>query len=471
MQTIGIDVGTSALKAVLVEAARPLKVLASITKPYATDGAPTRDPPLWVALAKQALEELVVRGRPDAVGFTGQMHGLIALDAAGDLAAPVKLWLDMDGATELDDFVRRNGGLTAMVRRSGNVPLPDFVLAKWLHALAADPELSTRVDRLLTVKDFVRLTLDPRAEFAIDSNEACGTQFYDPFTGNWSEALISAACLSRRALPPILDGCAQVGNAGKILPLLKGVPLILGVGDQAAAKRSLGPASTGVVSLSLGTSGVLSFSIPRAELPRDWDGAFHLFPAGYGENFEVIGTLPAFGGTLRWLARLLGRSIDELDRLAAGTRPGSVGVLFMPYLAGAGAPHPRHEIRAEFTGLDEQVTPELLVRSVYDGMAHEFRAILDEARGVGVRFDRVILSGGAARLPALSTTLAAFFDVDCFVAYDLESSAIGAALLAADRLDIGNRAAVDVGRIESLEKIQPWHAWVEKRREMLRATA
>jgi sugar (pentulose or hexulose) kinase len=471
MRTLGIDVGTSALKVVLVEVARPIKVLASLNKPYAADGAPTRDPALWVALAEEAVAELVAQGRPDAIGFTGQMHGFIALDAQGALAAPVKLWLDMDGALELDDFVRQQGGAAIMVQQSGNVPLPDFVLAKWLHALAADPSLPARVDRLVTVKDFVRLSLDPSADFAIDSNEACGTQLYDPFGNMWLEALITAASLPRRALPPILDGSAQVGDAGNIRSELKGVPLILGVGDQAAAKRSLGPASTGLVSLSLGTSGVLSFSTRRADLPPDWDGAFHLFPAGYGENFEVIGTLPSFGGTLRWLARLTGQSIDELDRLASGTRPGSVAALFMPYLAGAGAPHPRHEIRAELAGLDEQITPELLVRSIYDGMAHEFRAIVDEARAIGVRVDRVILSGGAARLPALSRTLAAFFDVDCLAAYDSEGSAIGAALLAADHLDHGNSAAVDVGRIEPLQKIQPDCAWVEKRREMLGGTA
>jgi sugar (pentulose or hexulose) kinase len=470
MRTLGIDVGTSALKAVLVDVARPLKVLASVNKPYAADGAPTRDPAVWARLARQAVDALAAEARPDAIGFTGQMHGLIALDQRGRLAAPVKLWLDMDGAAALEAFVACNGGAAAMVRESGNVPLPDFVLAKWLQALAADPELPGRVDRLLTVKDFVRLALDPRGDFAIDANEACGTQLYDPFAGAWSEALTNAARLPRRALPPIRDAAARAGDAGSLSAELKGVPLVLGVGDQASAKRSLGPGAAGLVSLSLGTSGVLSFTVRRADLPAAWDGAFHLFPAGYGESFEMIGTVPSFGGTLRWLSRLTGKPVDELDRLAATTRPGAAAALFMPYLAGAGAPHPHHDIRAELLGLDEHLTPELLVRSVYDGMAHEFRAILDEARTVGARVDRVVLSGGAARLPTLAATLAAFFDVDCQLAGDAEGSAIGAALLAADHLDRGNRAGVETVRVQPAERVPLNSAWLEKRREIITAS-
>jgi len=471
MRTIGIDVGTSALKAVLLEVAQPVRVLASVNKPYAADGAPARDPALWAALAGEAVNELAAEGRPDAIGLTGQMHGFIALDSRGALAAPVRLWLDTEGAPELDDFVRRHGGAAAMVRRTGNVPLPDFVLAKWLHAVSVDPGLPARVDRLLSVKDFVRLALDPRADFAVDANEACGTQLHDPFVGAWSEELVGAARVPRRALPPIVDGCTRAGDAGGFRAELKGVPLVLGVGDQAAAKRSLGTGSSGVASLSLGTSGVLSFSARRAELPADWDGAFHLFPAGYGENFEVIGTLPSFGGTLRWLSRLLGRPVDDLDRLAAITRPGAASALFMPYLAGAGAPHPHHDIRAELVGLDEAVTPELLMRSVYDGMAQEFRAILDEARALGVPVERVILSGGGSRLPALLETLAAFFDVDCLLAGDAEGSAIGAALLAADYLDGSNGAGVATRRIEPSERIPPSRDWLQRRREIVAAHA
>jgi sugar (pentulose or hexulose) kinase len=471
MRTIGVDVGTSGLKAVLMDMAEPVRVVAAATTPYAPDGTLVRDPNLWLALARRSVDELVAKARPDAIGFTGQMHGFIALDGGGALAAPVKLWLDSEGAPALADFVRRAGGEADFVRRTGNRPLPDFMLAKWLHMIAADPGLPTRVERLLCVKDFVRQGLDPRADFVIDANEACGTQMQDPFLGLWSEELIAAAGVPRRALPTIVDGRSRAGDAGGAWTELAGVPLVLGVGDQAAAKRALGVRGGGLVSLSLGTSGVLSFTIARADLPADWDGSFHLFPAGYGEGFEVIGTVPSFGGTLVWLARLLGRKVEELDRLAATTRIGEAAPLFMPYLSGVGPPHPHHEVRAQFIDLDDRVTPERLIRSVYDGFAHEFRAILDEARELGARVDCVVISGGAARLPALSQTLAAYFDMDCLVADATAGSAIGAALLAADHLDRGNHAALAARRITAPERIEPSRAWTARRTQILAEAA
>jgi sugar (pentulose or hexulose) kinase len=341
------------------------------------------------------------------------------------------------------------------------------MLAKWLQALAADADLPRRVERLLCVKDLVRRSFDSRADFVVDANEACGTQLQNPFSGAWSEDLIAAAGVPRRALPPIVDATARAGDAGGSWARLKGVPLVLGVGDQAAAKRALGARSAGLVSLSLGTSGVLSFTVWQSALPANWDGAFHLFPSGYGQSFEIIGTVPGFGATLVWLSRLLGRSIEELDRLAATTPIGEAGPLFMPYLTGAGPPHPLHELRAQFFDLDADVTPERLVRSVYDGLAHEFRAILDEARAVGIRAERIVASGGATRLPALSQTLAAYFDVDCVIADTADGSAIGAALLAADHLDHGNSVALEAQAIAVVERVDPSRTWMARRAQVL----
>jgi xylulokinase len=462
MRTIGIDIGTSAVKAVLVETGEDVTVTQSVTKPYCADGAPIREPDRWVALAHDALDQLNAHGRPDAIGFTGQMHGFIALDREGKLTAPVKLWLDMDGAPELDAFVARNGGPSAMIRRSGNIPLPDFTLAKWLHSAAADEDLPGRVHRLLCVKDYVRAALDPHAAFIVDANEACGTQLQNPFAGQWSEDLVGAAGVPRSALPEIADASVRAGD-------WRGVPLILGVGDQASAMRALGVEAPGTVSLSLGTSGGLSLAVSPHAIPGDWDGAFHLFPTGYSATLEVIGTVPSFGGSLRWLARLLGRTVAEIDGLAAATTPGARAPAFLPYLAGSGPPNPDHHVKAELTGLTANVGPELLVRSVYDGLAQEFRAILDEARQLGIKAERVILSGSPARLTALSKTLAAYLDADCFLVEAVDASAIGAALLAADHLDAGLKPKIRA-RPLSAAKVEPDPAWLAARRRVLGAS-
>lgn len=437
MRTIGIDIGTSSIKAVVVEIDGNATIAHAVSKGYAPDGAPTREPELWTRLAREALLELVVHGRPDAIGFTGQMHGFVAVDHDGGLAAPAKLWLDMDGAADLDRFVAAQGGPAEIVHKTGNLPLPDFTLAKWLHALARDPDLARHVARIYCVKDYVRAALDPGADFVVDANEACGMQVQDPLTGAWSDAIRDAAGIPRSALPDIAEAAVRAGSAGSLGSGLAGVPLVVGVGDQAAAMRAVGVDRPGTLSLSLGTSGVISLAAEARDIPAGWDGAFHLFPTGYSAMMEVIGTVPAFGGALRWLAGLLRLDITELDRLAGATRPGDRVPVFLPYLAGSGAPHPYHTAAASLVGFTGDLTAERLVRAVYDGLAQELAAIVEDARALGLKADRVILSGQPTALPHLTRTLAAFFDADCHVVDAPSASAVGAALIAADHLQAG----------------------------------
>ena len=466
MRTIGIDIGTSSVKAVLCRIGAEVVVERTVCKPYGEDGRPTRDPDLWVRLAKSAITELTANGPVAAVGFTGQMHALVALDAMGAVAAPVKLWLDMDGAAALRDFVRRvhNGLAAAMARRTGNIPLPDFTLAKWLHALGADPTLDQRVVRLCCAKDFVRQQLDPKAPHVVDSNEAAGMQLFDPFADRWNGELVAAAGIPSQALPAVVHAATVAGR------LADGTPLVVGVGDQASAARAIGAFEPGTVSLSLGTSGVLSFTLERRRLAADWNGAFHLFPLGFTGDYEVIGTIPAFGGTLRWLSSLLGRSIGELDRLAAETAPGDGRAIFLPYLAGAGAPHPRHELEGRLIGITAELTPARLVRAVYDGLAQEFAIIAQEAAVHLARGERVMISGGAARLTCLVGTIAAFLDAEICVVDAGEASAVGAALIAADTLAPGTRARLTATPVPRTKRVAPTMAW-RKAREAVFAEA
>ncbi len=468
MRTIGIDVGTSAVKAVLAEIDGGVSVTEAVSESYSPDGAPTRDPERWVTLARRALAALITRGRPDAVGLTGQMHGLIAVDRDGRLAAPVKLWLDMDGAPDLDKFVTAHGGAATIVEKSGNLPLPDFTLAKWLYALGRDPTLADRVHRLYCVKDFVRRALDPAADFVVDANEACGMQLQDPLTGTWSDQLTAAARLPRSALPEIVEASSRAGDCGGFRADLKGVPFVLGVGDQAAAMRAVGVDRPGTLSLSLGTSGVLSFAIAKDHVPSGWDGAFHLFPTGYSPMLEVIGTVPGFGATLHWLARLLGRTIEEIDVLAEATRPGDPAPVFLPYLAGAGAPNPFHDLSAELLDFRDDLTPERLVRAVYDGLAQEIGAILEDARALGIGTDRVILSGNPIRLARLLATLVAYLEAECSVVDVASASAVGAALIAADHLDPGLAPRLEAKPLGG-PKLAANPAWLAARHRALAA--
>jgi sugar (pentulose or hexulose) kinase len=446
MKLIGIDIGTSSVKAVRVRVDDGLSVEAAAFKPYAADGTPTRDPRLWARLAEEALSELAGGQAVAAIGFTGQMHALVALDRDGAPVAPVKLWLDMDGAPDLDAFVATYPGRLAA--DTGNIPLPDFTLAKWLWARRLDPSLASRTARLCCAKDYVRAALDPSAPFVVDRNEAAGMQVFDPFAGRWHRDILARAGLSEAVLPRPVAASEAAGQ-------WRGIPLVVGVGDQAAAARAIGALVPGVASLSLGTSGVLSVPLMKSALPAGWDGAFHLFPTGFDDNYQVIGTVPAFGATLRWLQALTGRPMAELDATAARLPIGEGRALFVPYLAGAGAPHPDHGLAGALLGLTVGTGPAEIGRAVYDGLAQELAAIAEEAAAIGAPTDAVVLSGGATRLPGLMAALAAFLPSECRLVDAAEASAVGAALAALDHLQPANRlclgtAAVPRGQSLSL---------------------
>ncbi len=450
MKLIGIDIGTSSVKAVRLRADQSVAVEAAVSKPYAGDGAPTRDPKLWARLAEDALAELAEGETIAAIGFTGQMHALVAVAADGALAAPVRLWLDMDGAPDLDAFVAAYPGRFAA--DSGNIPLPDFTLAKWLWARRLDPGLASRTARLYCAKDYVRAALDPSAPFVIDRNEATGLQVFDPFADRWHQDILAQAGLPAAALPKPVAASEAAGH-------WRGIPLVVGVGDQAAAARAIGALSPGVASLSLGTSGVLSIPLPKTALPASWDGAFHLFPTGFDTNYQVIGTVPAFGATLRWLQTLTGRSAAELDAAAANQPIGEGRALFVPYLAGAGAPHPDHGLSGLLAGLTVDSGPAEIARAVYDGLAQELAAIAGEAAAIGAPTETILLSGGATRLPGLVATLAAFLPADCRLVEAAEASAVGAALAALDHLQPANRLCLgtaEVPRARSLVLRDDW---------------
>lgn len=458
MKLIGIDIGTSSVKAVRIRADDGITVEAAVSRPYAADNAPTRDPALWARLAEEALVELTTGEAVSAIGFTGQMHSLVALERGGALAAPVKLWLDMDGAPDLEAFVAAYPG--SFARDTGNIPLPDFTLAKWLWARRLDPSLSGRIDGLYCAKDYVRALLDPSAPFVVDRNEATGMQVFDPFADRWHDDLLERAGLPRAALPrPV--------SATEVAGVWRGIPMVVGVGDQAAAARAIGSLVPGVASLSLGTSGVLSIPLMKHALPVDWDGAFHLFPTGFDDNYQVIGTVPAFGATLRWLQNLFGRPMAELDAAAAALPVGQGRELFVPYLAGAGAPHPCHDLAAALSGLTVASGLAGIVRAVYDGMAQELATITHEAAAIGAPTDVVLLSGGATHLPGLVATLAAFLPCECRLVDAAEASAVGAALAGLDHLRPANRLCLSTTAVPSAQSLAIRDDWRRAREAAL----
>lgn len=467
---VGLDVGTTALKAVLVSVstAGQVEVVRRSEHRYGEGGRPSRDPTEWVDMARDAIMDVTSdSGPPRAIGLTGQMHTLLGVDANGVPVPPVLLWLDMDGDALMHEFFRRSFH-ESPVTATGNIPLPDFLLAKWLYATHRDPAYRKHVRRLYTAKDFVRISLSVNSADAIDPNEAAGTQLYDPFKRRWNHELLEAAGLPQQLLPDVVPATEIRGVADALGPAWAETQVVVGVGDQSAAARAVGAVGEGHVSASLGTSGVVCAPWNINTAPDSWTGDFHLFPTGFDDTFHVIGTIPALGPTISWLAKLLECTHNEIDDLGRMSEPGSSGARFLPYLGGSGAPHPNHLAAAELGNMRLDFDRRDLVRAVLDGVAMELACIIDEMRSAGVPVTDVILSGGATRLESLTSTIASFAGVACHVVDADSASAVGAALLAHDSLTKSRGATLRKGPITPPAALTVPDSWRQRRREVLR---
>lgn len=464
---MGLDVGTSSLKACLVRVEGGVACEErSCGVAYDWDGRPSRDPKRWLQAAHEALDGLGLSGEvpAEAVGFAGHMHSLVLLDAADDPVLPAMLWLDYQGEDQLRAFLGEHPEIDVL-RATGNIALPDFTLAKWLYVREKHPAAVSTARVLTSARDYVRRQLCGGPHLT-DVNEAAATQLYDPFGCHWVQDILEAAVLPEELLPRVVGPSAtsSEGDAGGTVPWQMAV---VGSGDQAAAARAVGATEAGVVSLSLGTSGVVACRYDLEELPQVWNEGFHLFPLQMGGIFQVIGTVPSLGPTLRWLARLTGTSISDISDLASSAGDGHSELCFFPYLGGRGAPNPDAHLKGALVGLTDETSPAEVARAVHVGIALELATVVEEMASLGVRVDNVVCSGGGASDQFLLECIADALPLPCFVAAGSSTSSSGAALLAYDALAPGNGA-----RLEAREVVAPGRGlqedhWYERRQSFL----
>jgi sugar (pentulose or hexulose) kinase len=438
--------------------------------PYRAAGL-CRDPEEWLRASIEALEGLGLAERPAGIGFTGQMHALVALDDLWQPLRPAMLWLDYEGRDALSTFAARNMDLD-FVRQTGNVLLPDFTLAKWLLAIEQDRALPSQVRWLVGAKDFVRSRLCGAKTPATDLNEASGTQLLDPFAFEWESEIVKRARVPAGALPALKEPAEADGELSLPAGPLRGAQCVVGAGDQAAAARAVGGLSPGVVSLGLGTSGVLAGTLTLTKgLPAGWDGRFHLFALDKHGTYQVIGTVPSTGPTLAWAAATLGVSLGHLERLAKTASPGHENApIFLPYLGGTGAPHADTTVAGQLLGIRESTTRAELAYAVFEGLASELVCILLEMAEVGLEVDKVVCSGGGARSGMLLDTFASLATVPVERVQAHDASAAGAALCSFD-------AAQDQRPLLMSRSVQPSrvagmrNAWTAERQRTVASAA
>jgi xylulokinase len=437
---LGIDVSTTATKAVLIDDAGSVRAIATseygVSRPRPLWSE--QDPALWweatIASVRGVLATPGVQ--PDAiaaVGLTGQMHGLVLLDRSARFLRPAILWNDQRTA-DACDLIRRVVGPERLISITGNDALTGFTAPKlvWVHE--HEPDTWRRVAHVLLPKDVVRLRLT--GELATDKADGSGTILFELAARDWSPEMLADLEIERAWLPATFEGPQVTGaitsRASEATGLRVGTPVVAGGGDQAANAVGVGAIAEGTVALSLGTSGVI-FAATSAPV-RDPLGRVHAFCHAVPDRWHLMSVMLSAGGSLRWFRDALapGETFDALVNSAADVQAGTEGLWFLPYLTGERSPHPDPMARGAFVGLTIDHDRRHLTRAVIEGVAFGLRDGLELMLAAGMAVPTQIrASGGGIASPLWRQILADVLSAEIATVSTTEGAAHGAGILAA----------------------------------------
>jgi len=433
------------------------KVVASGTAehiPFASPqlGWAEQDPSDWWRACREAvrlaLKNLGEGGEAIAcVGFSGQMHGAVMLDANDEVVRPALIWCDQRTEAQVQELSQQFG-IDRLIQLTSNPPLTNFTLTKFLWVRENEPRNWQRVAHVMLPKDYVRFRLT--GERAIDMADASGTLMLDVARRAWSSEVLSKTGIDQASLPALWESpqvCGRISAFGaEATGLRAGTPVVAGAGDQAAGAVGMGIVRPGTVSATIGTSGVVFAATDSPSLdPR---GRLHTFCHAIPGRWHVMGVTQAAGLSLRWFRDRFGAGADDgrdpYERLAdeAATAPvGSDGVLWAPYLMGERTPHLDPNARGALVGLSASHTRAHIVRAIMEGVAFSLRDSFTIFREMNVPVQRIRLGGGGARSPLWRQIQADVYGHEVEIVAAEEGAAYGAAILAG--VGAGAWASVD----------------------------
>src|SRR6266849_5425852 len=442
---LGVDVGTGGTRAVIVgEGGRIVGSATEEHEPFASPeiGWAEQHPEDWwracgIAVRKALAGAALRADQIACVGFSGQMHGAVMLDASDEVVRPALIWCDVRTEKQCRDLTQKIGA-DALIRLTCNPALPNFTLTKFLWVRENEPENWKRVRSVMLPKDYVRFRLTGGK--ATDMADASGTLMLDVAHRRWSDEVLQAAGIDDSLLPQLFESpeiCGRVSAAGAAATGLQpGTPVVTGAGDQAAGAVGMGIVAPGAVSATIGTSGVVFAATDRPSL--DPKGRLHTFCHAVPGRWHVMGVTQAAGLSLRWFrdrfdagGRENGR--DPYDRLtaeAAAVPPGSDGLLWAPYLMGERTPHLDPNARAALIGLTASHTRGHVVRAILEGVAFSLRDSFTLFAEMGVPVRNIRLGGGGARSPLWRQIQADVYGQEVEIVEAEEGAAFGAAILA-----------------------------------------
>ncbi len=437
---LGIDASTTATKSLLMCASGEVLGVASPEYTYQTPQPlwSEQHPDLWWQATVTGIRQVLAQTQVDpadvkGVGLTGQMHGLVLLDAAGEVLRPAILWNDQRTGAQCNE-IRRRLGKSRLIQLTGNDALTGFTAPKILWVREHEPEVYAQVAHVLLPKDYVRYRLT--GQFATDKAGGAGTLLFDIKARDWSPEVLEALDIPADWLPQTHEGPEITGHisaeAAEATGLKVGTPVVGGGGDQAAQAVGVGAVEPGIVAITLGTSGVVFASTSEPFIEPE--SRLHAFCHAVPGRWHLMGVMLSAAGSLRWYRDTLapGVDFDALLAPAAKVPSGSEGLLFLPYLTGERSPHPDPLARGAFVGLTVRHTQAHLTRAVLEGVAFGLRDSFELIKSVGLaEIRQVRVSGGGARSALWRQILADVLNAELVTVNTTEGAAYGAALLAA----------------------------------------
>lgn len=466
MAYLGIDLGTSSVKIILMN--EKGNVLGSVSKDYPLyyprETWAEQNPEDWWQATKEGIKEIIaktgIKGEDvRGIGLSGQMHGSVVMDEDGNVLMPSILWCDQRTYEECE-YITEKLSQPALTRYTGNKALPGFTAPKILWIKRHYPDIFKRMAHVLLPKDYIRFRLT--GEYATEVSDASGTLMFDVANRNWSKEMANFLELPESVLPRCFESFEITGRvnckAAEETDLKPGIPVIGGGGDQAAGAVGTGAVKSGILSVALGTSGVVFAS--QETYSVDEQNRLHSFCHANGK-WHVMGVMLSAASCLKWWVEEVNKDLGEkgfdiLLNEAEKKEPGSRGLIFLPYLMGERTPYSDPDARGSFIGLKITHDRGFMTRSIIEGVSFGLRDSLEIIRNLEIPINEVRVTGGGARSKLWRQILADIFGTKVNMINATEGPAYGAAILAA--VGTGEFASVEEAcdeLIKVTESVEP----------------
>jgi xylulokinase len=446
---LGIDIGTSGTKTLICDDHGKVIATAMAEHPISSPkpGWSEQDPEDWWNATCKATKAVIRKARVkpadiQGIGLSGQMHGSVFLGDSERPLRPALLWNDQRTAAQCDEIESKAGGREALIELVANPALTGFTAPKILWVRQNEPKIYDRTRHILLPKDYIRYRMT--GEYATEVSDASGTLLLDVVNRTWSDKLLGLLEIDKSLLPRLHESPEITGTlkaqAARSLGLREGIPVVGGAGDQAAGAVGNGIVAPGIVSATLGTSGVV---FAHSDIPtRDPKGRVHTMCHAVPGKWCVFGCMLSAGGSFQWFRNQLGhdevvaakrRNIDPYELLvdeAEKAQPGSEGLFFLPYLTGERCPHPDPCARGGWIGITTRTRRRELIRSLLEGVTYGMRDAIEIMKQMNIPITQIRASGGGARSDFWRHLQADIYGAPIVLTNAVEGPAYGVALLA-----------------------------------------